>query len=519
MRFRFVLAIVLPALWFQGAGSVRAQGLAGGIQLLKGMGNDQVGETALAALALVKAGVPSGNPDVARLLGKVSTRFSEGGYLPERTGGMEVYEVGVVSMLLSALNDTSLRPQIQSVAAYLTAAQKANGSWDYSHRQNGDTSISQYAVLGLWEAEVSGVRVSPAVWEKAAKWFLSTQAAGGSWSYHRDESGPETISMTAAGVGSLLICQRQLAPYRKVRDASRESGLLRPLNPDPIADYKVGIADQQLNDAINRGIDWLGRNMNFAQAAHVGQSPFYGLYGIERVGSLSGKKMLGQVDWYSFGSQYLSGHQTGGGWSAHYGPICNTAWAVMFLSRATEKSVAKATMERLGSGTLLGGRGLPTDLSKLSVAQGRVVVRPMSGAIDEMLDVLEDPRAQAADTALAGIVDRYRIEGPRGLRPLKDRFRKLIVMKDPGLRMTGLWALARTGDLDVMPDLINALSDADEEVVATAVFGLKLVTRKVDGFGPEPGATPEQKKAAAEKWNAWYQSARPADLADQHEPS
>ena len=32
-------------------------------------------------------------------------------------------------------------------------SQNANGSWDYSGRSNGDTSITQYAVLGLWEAE------------------------------------------------------------------------------------------------------------------------------------------------------------------------------------------------------------------------------------------------------------------------------------------------------------------------------------------------------------------------------
>ena len=49
-------------------------------------------------------------------------------------------------------------------------------------------SISQYAVLGLWEAENAGVDVSPSVWDRAAEWYMSVQSGGGSWNYHRDEA-------------------------------------------------------------------------------------------------------------------------------------------------------------------------------------------------------------------------------------------------------------------------------------------------------------------------------------------
>ena len=50
---------------------------------------------------------------------------------------------------------------IGQIAAYLISRQNGNGSWDYSDRNQGDTSISQYAVLGLWEAENAGVDVPP----------------------------------------------------------------------------------------------------------------------------------------------------------------------------------------------------------------------------------------------------------------------------------------------------------------------------------------------------------------------
>ena len=59
-------------------------------------------------------------------------------------------------------------------------------------------------------------------------------------------------------------------------------------------------------------------------------------------------------------------------------------------------------IKRLGAGTLLGGRGLPKDLASMTVAGGRVVSRPMNGAIEGMLAVLEDTRAEQADTAVQG---------------------------------------------------------------------------------------------------------------------
>ncbi len=62
----------------------------------------------------------------------------------------------------------------------------------------------------------------------------------------------------------------------------------------------------------------------------------------------------------------------------------------------------------------------------MTVAGGRVVSRPMNGAIEGMLAVLEDPRAEQADAAVAGLVERYYREGPDALRPFKPRFRKML---------------------------------------------------------------------------------------------
>lgn len=150
----------------------------------------------------------------------------------------------------------------------------------------------------------------------------------------------------------------------------------------------------------------------------------------------------------------------------------------------------------------------------MTVAGGRVLARPMNGAVEGMLAVLEDPRAQNADAALAGLVARYQDEGPKLLRPLKDRFEKLLRDPDSGVRRVAAWALARTAELNVAPLLIAALEDPDEGVVAEAREGLQLLSRKIDGFGPPPNATPDQKKAAAGQWRQWFNDTRPPELSD-----
>jgi hypothetical protein len=263
-------------------------------------------------------------------------------------------------------------------------------------------------------------------------------------------------------------------------------------------------------------MSWLAGNFTTASGAVVGHSIYYGLYGIERIGALAERDTLGRIDWFEQGRRFIqSSQQPNGAWSSTYGDGPNTVWAILFLTRSTAKSLQRIEVKRLGAGTLLGGRGLPKDLSSLTVAGGRVVSRPMNGAVEGMLAVLEDPRAADAGSALAGLVARYQVEGAAVLRPHKDHFRKLLADRDPGLRQVGAWALARTADLDVVPDLISVLVDPDPGVVETSRLGLQLLSRKVDGLGPPPDASPEQKKEAARKWRNWYQAIRPLDLEGQ----
>jgi hypothetical protein len=514
-----VVSLGLAALAFtyttSTARAVNEPAIERGVAFLRARGpGGPVGEAALAALAMLKADVPATDPAVAACLTKIRSRFSSGGYQPEKQGGHDVYEAAVVALVLSNLDAEARRSDLATVAQYLIGRQMTNGAWDYTHRTAGDASISQYAVLGLWEAENAGADVPPEVWDRAASWYVSNQSADGGWNYHPDERVrfPDTISMTAAGVGSLLICQRQLGRYRQGIE-----GLSPLLTPLTVAEkrlrYSAGTSAAKVREAIRRGMGWIGSRFSTAKGPLIGQSLYYGLYGIERIGALADKDTIGRLDWFEQGRQAILRGQAGdGSWNSEYNQVPNTSWAVLFLTRSTRKTIRRITVKQLGAGTLQGGRGLPEDMSNLTVAGGRVISRPMNGAVDGMLAVLEDPRATNADAALSGLVLRYRTEGPAALRPHKDRFRKLAADRDPGLRRVAVWALARTGDLDAAPVLIDRLTDPDEQVVGVARDGLQLLSRKIDGLGPPSPSTPDQRREAAARWRAWYAATRPLDL-------
>ena len=486
--------------------------VARGIAYLRGGGGgvSGAGESALAALAMIKADVPNTDAALAGTIAVLQRRFTSSVYHPEKGDGAEIYEAGVIILALANHDPVANRPQIEAAAQFLMSKQKPNGSWDYSGRLAGDTSISQYALLGLWEAENAGVSVAPSIWDRAASWYLSSQSGAGSWTYHRDTGGGETIAMTAAGVGSLLICLRQLAPYRFTERPPNP--LLIPLVTE--ADKKRFRAETTVPSivaGIRSGIGWLAANFTTASPDVIGGSPFYALYGIERVGALADQDTLGRVNWFEEGRRFIGSKQKAdGGFTSRYGDIPETAWAVLFLTKSTAKTIKKINIRRLGSGTLVGGRGLPKDLSQVSVVAGKVSARPMDGAVEGMIAALEDPRVEDASAALAGLIARYGADGARTLRPHKARFRKLL-LEDPdqGLRRVAAWALARTGDLDVAPLLITALKDPDPGVVKEASLGLRLLARMIEGFGPADGATPEAKDQAITRWKAWYESIRP----------
>ncbi|QEH33881.1 hypothetical protein OJF2_24130 [Aquisphaera giovannonii] len=507
------LALLLMALGTAPARGQQEQAVMAGVQYLRGAAatQGQVGESAMIALAMIKADVPKSDPVLADCLAKIRKRFTGSAYEPQRHGGQDIYEAAVVAMVLSNLDGDEHKGEINLVATFLIGRQNANGSWDYTHRQQGDASISQYALLGLWECENAGFDVPPSVWDRAAAWYLSVQGSAGSWNYHRDQAEyQDNMSMTAAGVGSLLLCKRQLELYRQSRRG--DSPLLTVISTDPGGQaYQITTPLAQMDQAAKKGMAWLAANYTTTNPTLIGQSIYYALYGLERVSAFADRQSMGKADILEKGRAFIrSSQQPNGAWKASPQPDeMNSAWAILYLTKSTAKSIRRVINKKLGAGTLVGGRYLPKDLTSMTVAGGKIMSRPMNGAVDEMIRVLEDPRTKDGDSAVAGLIERYHREGPDVLKPHKDRLRKMMKDRDPGLRQVAAWALSRTGDMDVVPDLIGAITDPDEDVVAASRLGLQLLSRKIDGAGPPSPSTPEQRTQAAQAWQAWYDATRP----------
>lgn len=197
---------------------------------------------------------------------------------------------------------------------------KAAGGWRYG-QANGDADLSatQFVLLALRAASQAGYpleKVSPKTWELAAQYVRNCQKPDGGFGYQ--VGGPSYASMTACGIGSLLICKEQM-------ELSKEK---KP--------------PEWIDGAIAKGTEWLDKN--FDAEKNVGAVEradlFYCLYGVERVGDLSGRKEFNGKDWYTRGAMLLIERQEEGGkwtdasgWEPH--DVLGTCFALLFLKRAT----------------------------------------------------------------------------------------------------------------------------------------------------------------------------------------
>ena len=208
------------------------------------------------------------------------------------------------------------------------------GAWNYSQRVgDGDNSNTQFAMLALNEAERVGVTVDPRVWRLAQEYWLSTQQSDGSWGYKPSGQNPSTGSMTCAGICSAVIAQGRLSSGT----ASIQDGVVRCCG------------ESNETGAVERGLTWLGKN--FSVRVNPGDNNWllYYLYGLERVGRLTGRRFIGGHDWYREGAELLVHEQDeiSGSWrgvgTAESNPLVATSWALLFLSNGSRPVVmAKA---------------------------------------------------------------------------------------------------------------------------------------------------------------------------------
>ena len=109
-----------------------------------------------------------------------------------------------------------------------------------------------------------------------------------------------------------------------------------------------GQMKRDLAVAIQDGIAWLNKHWTVTRNAGPGAPNwhYYYLYGLERAFVLAGRDLIGDKDWYLLGARYLVDAQKDDGrWSTGFmggaleykgdGDVLDTAWAILFLKRAT----------------------------------------------------------------------------------------------------------------------------------------------------------------------------------------
>ena len=269
------------------------------------------GTTALALLGMLHAGVPANDPAVARGLAALDTVNNPATYVVALKA--QVYAV-------LAEEDRQWSAKLQTAADFLTRTQLPTGMWSYGYRGGrtlvgrGDNSNTQFALLGLHEAAKAGARIPAAVWQNARRHFTKAQAPDGGWGYQAERRSYG--SMTAAGVASLYIVGQRL-------HVAASKVFVNGAYPN--------CGRYQQDVVLAAGLTWLADNFTVRSNPGRGSWLHYYLYGLERVGMVSGMRNFGRHDWYREGAEFLVATQgQGGSWGrASY----DTVFGLLFLSK------------------------------------------------------------------------------------------------------------------------------------------------------------------------------------------
>lgn len=256
------------------------------------------GESALVTLALLYSGESAQNPKLARAIQYLRSIEMKG-----------TYAVAIRAHVWAALPPEYM-PMLEVDASWLL--QSANkhklGLFDYQPMASDrvDHSVTQYGMLGLWEASKRGLKIPRKYWERWVQHFVSSQREDGGWTYSSNADAITTGSMTAAGLTALFVGQQELYAANR--------------RPDP-----------SVAEAIDKGVAWLDGKFTGNNNPGANEWTYYYLYGIERVALSSGFRYLNGKDWYDVGARHIL-HNVGenGGVEDDF---VKTSFALMFLSR------------------------------------------------------------------------------------------------------------------------------------------------------------------------------------------
>jgi hypothetical protein len=350
------------------------------------------GTVSLALLALLTCGVADDDrPALKEGLDYIRTirpKMDANGRVAADDGS-ETYVISLETMVYALAGRPEDKKCIQENVDWLLAARIKNNDvklrgWGYGgHDGTYDASNTQYALLALHEAVRSGAKVDRGTMEDVQKFYLDNQNPDGGWSYKPGIKS--SMTMTTAGVCGLLIT-----------GMDAEAGRQKP-RADGSAE-NCGVYDD--NKPVAKGLKWIGdqfpANVQTVEQADgkfatvIGnitaiKAPFYGFYGIERTGRLTGQRFLQGHDWYRVGCQFLvSTQHPNGSWAGDdidRNPIVATSFALLFLGKG--RTPVLMTKLAYGDSDYLGWNNKHNDMRNLTEFAGRELFKkqPMAWQI------------------------------------------------------------------------------------------------------------------------------------------
>lgn len=554
-----------------------------GVAYIKSIDEHEPDHLGIIIYTLLKAGVDKSDPYLKGLVEDLERKFNEEGEY--EVGKHHNYEAGTDLMALEAYDAQLYKPQMESIVQYIDEMIQPYGAWYYpQHVENelGDTSITQYALLGLWAARRAGVKVHEDLWARAGVWHLRTQLPDGRFRYHPGDGRGPTESMSLAGLGSLGLIRMMVGGQKKpepkkespkkpeqpmpevveekkpnsdyVRRAKQNSFLVAideekeqleeqkliemQNNPEAVKEERpeVDISHRALDNGIRLAINALAYSYNF-RVNVAGGHRYYYFYTVERAAALNHLDTINNRDWFAEGSTILLAEQIAdGSWKSGDGhDPSGTCFAILFLVRATAKLVKPLpVLDPTAGGLMAGGRGLPDDLTSMSVKAGEVVVNEEDGttlkSLLEQMQKVDLTTPEEVNQLQQQLVELARTTSREELINQWDRLVQFAEADAAELRKTAAWALGRSERKEALKYLVNMLSDPDAGVVIEARNALCWISRKPSGFNhtdnPWAGvaanadeqrridAFEQWRKNVKNDWEKWYYKTRPYEYRD-----
>ncbi len=497
-----------------------------GVAFLDSYGGRALGDYStspiLVGYTLLKATGDTGHPKVKSAVESAKRLTGSLESYRERGESKIVYESAIAGILLANIDPGLYKPNLTAIINFYESIQKAHGGFGYLGRETGDTSQTQYAMLALWTIHQAGVEVPIPLVEGTIDYLRSTMDPSGGWGYQGKVSSGRLIpqegvskSLATAGAGALMIGGDILSLYgqRRDRSAEDEEGIPKAFKRVDLELKKK--ADRRAITLTRADIEGPLQAAVRYQNTTKYSGPYwyyYWRYSQERYEAfleIVNNRQEKSPSWYNAGVEELASFQNDdGSWGGEKGirditPIdVNTAFAILYLIRSTQKAIGK-----LDEGVSFGGYGLPSDVTQVRMVGDRIV-SDEEISVQNLLTMLENEEASDVEIGLLP-QDLQLADDPAARQEQINRLSRLVSSRDYRARRIAVKLLGRSDDLGVVPDLIYALTDPDDLVPMQAEEGLRLLSRKLNSGSLQAKPSEDAHRQAEAFWKKWYLGLRP----------